>query len=93
MVEEDSFLNDFSSEIENKYYKAVQENQWDLVALIVRGRPGVGKTSAIRSVAKEMSIDLQECGSDYNQTKYLKEKNESTQSESVKSAYTKKIKV
>jgi len=48
--------------------------------LIVRGRPGVGKTSAVRAVAKELNIDLQECGSDYNQTKYLKEKNESTQS-------------
>ena len=40
-----------------------------------------------------MKIDLQECGNDYNQTKYLKEKNESTQSESVKTAYTKKTKV
>jgi hypothetical protein len=35
-----------------------------------------------------MGVDLQECGNDYNQTKYLKEKNESTQSESVKTAYT-----
>lgn len=42
------------------------------MALIVRGRPGIGKTAAIRAVAHEMDIDLHECGNDYNQTKYLK---------------------
>lgn len=40
-----------------------------------------------------MDIDLQECGNEYNQAKYLKEKNESTQSESVKTAYIKKAKI
>ena len=68
-------------------------NHWQLSALVVRGRPGIGKTSAIRAVAHEMAIDLQECGNHFNQTKYLKEKNESTQSESVKTAISKKVKV
>jgi len=26
-------------------------NRWQLMALVVKGRPGVGKTSAIRAVA------------------------------------------
>jgi hypothetical protein len=90
--EEDS-LNEVEYEKSNRIYRNIRDNQWELLALIVRGRPGVGKTSAIRAVAREMDIDLQECGSDYNQTKYLKEKHESTQSESVKNAYTKKPKV
>jgi broad-specificity NMP kinase len=51
-----------------------------LLALVVRGRPGTGKSSAVRAIAHEMEIDLQECGNEFNQTKYLKEKNESTQS-------------
>lgn len=40
-----------------------------------------------------MGIDLQECGNHYNQTKYLKEKNESTQSESVKTAISRKVRL
>ena len=51
-----------------------------MIALLIRGRSGIGKSSVIRAVAKEMNIDLQECGNEYNQTKYLREKNESTQS-------------
>ena len=40
-----------------------------------------------------MGYELQECGNDYNQTKYLREKNESTQSESVKTAMSQRTKV
>lgn len=47
----------------------------------------------MRAVTREMGYELQECGNDYNQTKYLREKNESTQSESVKTAMTRKPKV
>lgn len=75
MVSEDNSLSYQEDSRGNEAYRNIQDNQWKLQALIVRGRPGVGKTSAIRAVAKEMDIDLQECGSHYNQTKYLKEKN------------------
>ena len=60
---------------------------------ILVGDTGVGKTSAIKAIVKEMNVDIQECGSDYHQSKYLKEKFESTQSLSVKTAYSNKTKV
>lgn len=72
VAEEDSMFSSMEAEKSNRIYQNIRENQWALLALIVRGRPGVGKTSAIRAVAAEMKIDMQECGSDYNQTKYLK---------------------
>ena len=91
--ESDSFLNDFSEEPSCRAYQSIRENQWLLLALVVRGRAGTGKAAAVRAVARELGVDLQECGNHYNQTKYLKEKNESTQSESVKTAISRKVRL
>ena len=52
--ESDSFVNDYESEKSCKIYKNIRENQWQLLALVVRGRPGTGKTSAVRAIAHEM---------------------------------------
>ena len=51
VAEEDSMFSSMEAEKSNRIYQNIRENQWALLALIVRGRPGVGKTSAIRAVA------------------------------------------
>lgn len=50
----------------------VKERNWKLAALVVQGEAGTGKSAAVRAVARAMGVELQECGNDYNQTKYLK---------------------
>lgn len=51
--ESDSFLNDFSDDKSScDIYKNIRINKWQLSALVVQGRPGIGKSSAIRAVAQ-----------------------------------------
>jgi len=59
MIEEDSSFNYIRHEKKDVNYNNIRDNSWDLLALIIRGRPGVGKTSAEKAVVKEMDVHIQ----------------------------------
>jgi DNA polymerase III delta prime subunit len=50
----------------------MREFNWKLRGLVLKGRPGVGKTNTIFATAKDLGYEIYPCGNECNQIKYLK---------------------
>lgn len=66
----------FDDSMEDMYspmaLEIINNHQWKLKALILKGNSSIGKTELVKVVSKTLNYECHECAANVNQKKYLK---------------------